>query len=47
MEEDRSKCLAAGMSSYLSKPIDWDKLLALLDRVERERYGASANVAAA
>jgi len=39
MEEDRSKCLAAGMNDYLSKPIDWDKLLTLLDRIERERYG--------
>ncbi len=43
MEEDRNKCLAAGMSDYLSKPIDWDKLLSLLDRVEGERYGAAAN----
>ena len=47
MEEDRAKCLAAGMSAHLAKPIDWDKLLALLDRVERERYGANAKVAAA
>jgi signal transduction histidine kinase len=39
MEEDRAKCLGAGMSDYLSKPIDWDKLLSLLDRIERERYG--------
>ncbi len=42
MEEDRSKCLAAGMSDYLSKPIDWDKLLSLLERIERERYGKAA-----
>ncbi len=49
MEEDRNKCLAAGMSDYLSKPIDWDKLLSLLDRIERERYGklATSNTAAA
>ena len=46
MEEDRNKCISAGMSDYLSKPVDWDKLLALLDRIERERYG-TANVAAA
>ena len=42
MEDDRNKCLAAGMSDYLSKPIDWDKLLSLLDRIERERYGPDA-----
>jgi CheY-like chemotaxis protein len=47
MEEDRSKCLAAGMTAYLSKPIDWDKLLSLLERVERERYGSGDKVAAA
>jgi signal transduction histidine kinase/DNA-binding response OmpR family regulator len=39
MEEDRSRCIAAGMNDYLSKPIDWDKLFALLDRVEKQRYG--------
>lgn len=44
MEDDRHRCLAAGMSDYLSKPIDWDQLLALLDRFERERYGESQPV---
>ncbi|MEZ5817318.1 MAG: response regulator [Hyphomicrobiaceae bacterium] len=42
MHEDRVKCLEAGMTDYMSKPIDWDKLLALLDRVEREIHGSAA-----
>ncbi len=47
MEEDRTKCLGSGMTAYLSKPIDWDKLLAMLDCIERERYGGSTKVVAA
>ncbi len=42
MEDDRHRCLAAGMNDYLSKPIDWDQLLGLLNRVERERYQTAA-----
>jgi len=30
MKEDREKCIAAGASEYLSKPVDKDKLLSLL-----------------
>ncbi|OZI05231.1 response regulator [Siphonobacter sp. BAB-5385] len=33
MVGDREKCLRAGATEYISKPIDVDRLLALLDRV--------------
>jgi CheY-like chemotaxis protein len=31
MKDDRDKCLAAGMDDYVTKPIDADQLLALLE----------------
>jgi two-component system sensor histidine kinase/response regulator len=42
MLDDKQKCIAAGMNDYLSKPVDWDKLLALLDRVEKQIYADAA-----
>ena len=32
LEGDRDRCLAAGMDDYISKPIDWDELKAMLQR---------------
>ncbi|GFO64396.1 response regulator [Geomonas paludis] len=32
MDEDKQQCLVAGMDDYLSKPIDLDLLLSLLQR---------------
>ena len=34
MRADRDMCLKAGMTDYLPKPVDWDQLLALLDKLE-------------
>lgn len=42
MDGDRQRCLEAGMNDHLAKPIDWDTLIALLNRMEGEVYGTQA-----
>jgi len=44
-KKDREACIAAGMTEYLPKPIDWDELLSLLERIEMERTGAAFDAA--
>ena len=45
MKKDRDNCIEAGMSDYLSKPIDWDKLLSLLSDIEKALKKSSMNAA--
>jgi CheY-like chemotaxis protein len=42
MKGDREKCLEAGASDYVSKPIDMDQLLAVL-RVQLDRRSIAAD----
>jgi signal transduction histidine kinase/CheY-like chemotaxis protein len=42
MDGDRQRCLEAGMNDHLAKPIDWDALIALLNRMDSEIYGGRA-----
>ncbi len=42
MDGDRQRCIEAGMNDHLAKPIDWDCLIALLNRMESEVYGEQA-----
>ena len=49
MKGDRQKCLDAGASDYIAKPVDIDLLLALLRvwiarRAKRRRTGACRSV---
>ncbi len=42
---DRQKCLDAGMNEHMPKPVDWDRLIALLTSIDRELYGTRATLA--
>jgi signal transduction histidine kinase len=42
MDGDRQRCLEAGMNDHLAKPIDWDCLITLLNRMESEIHGSCA-----
>ncbi len=42
MDGDRQRCLEAGMNDHLAKPIDWDCLITLLNRMEEEIHGGHA-----
>ncbi len=42
MDGDRQRCLEAGMNDHLAKPIDWDCLISLLNRMEEEIHGSQA-----
>lgn len=33
MTEDRERCFASGMNEYIGKPIDWDQLFQILERL--------------
>jgi CheY-like chemotaxis protein len=39
MEGDRQVCLDAGMDDYLSKPLQLDQLLNVLEKWSKEQYG--------
>jgi signal transduction histidine kinase len=42
MDGDRQRCLDAGMNDHLAKPIDWDCLITLLNRMDSEIHGSRA-----
>lgn len=45
-EESRKRCLEAGIDAYLTKPIDTDHLLALVDRLTQSTDSSTSDVGA-
>jgi CheY-like chemotaxis protein len=45
MKKDRDVCIAAGMTDYLPKPVDWDKLLSILAAIDSDSRKARTNAA--
>ena len=43
MKGDKEKCLNAGMSDYLSKPVDEDKLVAVLNKWLKPIHSATTS----
>lgn len=39
MPEDKAECLESGMDNYISKPIDFDELLSLIDNYVKPETG--------
>ena len=45
MKKDREDCMAAGMTDYIPKPVDWDRLLALLEQIEKASKRSATSAA--
>ena len=43
MSEDRDECLRLGCDDFVSKPIEWDRLLSKLTRLLAAKNGASGH----
>ncbi|MEZ5843060.1 MAG: response regulator [Hyphomicrobiaceae bacterium] len=42
LKSDRQACIEAGMTDHMSKPVDWNALIAMLREIERHGADASA-----
>jgi CheY-like chemotaxis protein len=43
MSEDREECLRLGCDDFISKPIEWDRLLSKLTRLLAAKNGVSSH----